>query len=75
MMLVAAGVGQWGRGVAVVGCIVGMCVHVGSASFSGYRGVAQLGGCIWRCLMCGDGGGRGLACCGRFGGLCRQDDG
>ena len=69
------GFGLWGRGVAVVGCIVGKCVHLGSARLGGHRGVSQLGGCSWCCLMCGSGGGRGLACCGRFGGLCGPGDG
>ena len=65
----------WCRGVAVVGWIVDVRVHVGSARLGGHRGVAQLGGCSLRCLMCGSGSGRGLACCGRFGGLCRPGDG
>ena len=33
------GVGLWGRGVAVVGCIDGVLVHVGSARLGGHRGV------------------------------------
>ena len=32
-------VGLWGRGVAVVGCILGVLVYVGSARLGGHCGV------------------------------------
>ena len=44
------GVGLWGRGVADVGCIVGMCFHVVPANICGYRWVAlrgDVGGDAW----------------------------
>jgi hypothetical protein len=79
MMLVAGvnfapALGCRAVGCRLWGCIVGMLVHVDSAGLGRHRVVAQLGGCSWCCLMCGSGGGRGLACCGRFGGLCGPDD-
>ena len=35
-----SGFGRWGHGVAVVRCIVGDLVYVGSAWLGGHRGVA-----------------------------------
>jgi hypothetical protein len=42
-------------GVAVVGCIVGVLVPVDSVRLGRRRGLAQLGGCSWCCLICGSG--------------------